>query len=310
MTEKDIKDISTFTQPCEKDLTEIGSAKEYTYFQMVARRFFRHKLAVTGLIIVVILILLTLFAPIFSGGLDPSKTDLSKRFLPPLTEGHFLGTDDVGRDEWARILFGGRISLLIGFIGAISGTLIGGLIGSFSGYYGRALDSIIMRIVEIFFCIPTLPILVVLARLWGGSILNIIVILVVFGWAGTARLVRGMVLSIKECEFIEASRAIGCSNARIILRHIFPNTLAILLVTITLSIGGTILYESSLSFLGIGVDPVSTPTWGNMLSNAQNFLWNAPHLVIWPGLFMFLAILSFNFIGDGLRDALDPKLKL
>lgn len=297
-----------FSIEIEKDLSEIGSAQEYTYFQMITKRFFRHKLAVVGLVIIMILILLSLLAPYLSH-YDPGKTNLLKRFFPILTEGHFLGTDDVGRDEWTRLLYGGRVSLSIGFIGAITSALFGGLIGSISGYYGGTLDSIIMRIVEIFFSIPILPILVVLARYFGGSMWNIIIILVIFGWAGTARLIRGMVLSIKECEFIEASRAIGCSNARIILRHIFPNTLAILLVTMTLGIGSMILYESTLSFLGIGVDP-TTPTWGNMLSNAQNFLWNAPHLVIWPGLFIFLAILSFNFVGDGLRDALDPKLKI
>ncbi|HOJ15663.1 MAG TPA: ABC transporter permease [Caldisericia bacterium] len=309
MVGKNNKDIRNYTSSTENGLTEISSAKEYTYFQMVAKRFFRHKLAVVGLVIITVLVLMAVLAPLLSKGVDPSKTNLLKRFLPPLTEGHLLGTDDVGRDEWARILYGGRISLLIGFLGAVSGTLIGGIVGSISGYYGGMLDSVIMRIVEIFFCVPTLPILVVFARIWGGSMWNILIILVIFGWAGTARLVRGMVLSIKESEFIEASRAIGCSDARIILRHIFPNTLAILLVSITLSIGGVIIYESTLSFLGLGIDP-STPTWGNMLQNAQNFLWNAPHLVIWPGLFIFLAILSFNFIGDGLRDALDPKLKI
>lgn len=293
----------------DEALTEIGSAKEYTYFQMVAKRFFRHKLAVSGLVIILILILLILLAPYLTGHVDYTKTDLLKRFLPPLSEGHFLGTDDIGRDEWARLLYGGRTSLTIGLIAAIFGTMFGGLIGSISGYYGGAIDSIFMRIVEIFFSIPTLPILIVLMRYFGGSMWNIILILIIFGWAGTARLVRGMVLSIKEYEFIEASKAIGCSNARIILRHIFPNTLPILLVSMTLGIGGAILTESSLSFLGVGVDP-SNPTWGNMLSNSQNFLWNAPHLVIWPGLFIFLTILSFNFIGDGLRDALDPKLKL
>jgi peptide/nickel transport system permease protein len=309
MVGKNNKDVHNYTSSTENGLTEISSAKEYTYFQMVAKRFFRHKLAVVGLVIITVLVLMAVLAPLLSKGVDPSKTNLLKRFLPPLTEGHLLGTDDVGRDEWARILYGGRISLLIGFLGAVSGTLIGGIVGSISGYYGGMLDSVIMRTVEIFFCVPTLPILVVFARIWGGSMWNILIILVIFGWAGTARLVRGMVLSIKESEFIEASRAIGCSDARIILRHIFPNTLAILLVSITLSIGGVIIYESTLSFLGLGIDP-STPTWGNMLQNAQNFLWNAPHLVIWPGLFIFLAILSFNFIGDGLRDALDPKLKI
>lgn len=292
-----------------KNLTEIGSAKEFSYFQMVFKRFIKHKLAVAGFIIAMILIILSVFAPVFSKGHDPKKADINKRFYLPLTENHILGTDDVGRDEWTRLLYGGRTSLTIGFIAAITGALFGGIIGSISGYYGKMIDSVIMRIVEIMFSIPTLPLLITLARYWGGSMWNIILIIVIFGWAGTARMVRGMVLSIKEYEFIEASRAIGCSNARIILRHIFPNTLAILLVTMTLSIGGAILTESSLSFLGIGVDPM-TPTWGNMLSNAQNFLWNAPHLVIWPGLFIFLTILSFNFLGDGLRDALDPKLKV
>ena len=292
-----------------KALTELGSAKEYSFLQMVFKRFIKHKLAVAGFIIAMTLIILSVFAPVFSNGHDPRRADINKRFYLPMTENYILGTDDVGRDEWTRLLYGGRASLTIGFITAISGAIIGGIIGSISGYFGKAIDSIIMRIVEIMFSIPTLPLLITLARYWGGSMWNIIIILVIFGWAGTARMVRGMVLSIKEYEFIEASRAIGCSNTRIVLRHIFPNTLAILLVTMTLSVGGAILAESSLSFLGIGVDP-STPTWGNMLSNAQNFLWNAPHLVIWPGLFIFLTILSFNFLGDGLRDSLDPKLKV
>lgn len=137
---------------------------------------------------------------------------------------------------------------------------------------------------------------------------NIVLLLVFFGWAGIARMIRGLVLQIKQYEFIEAAKAIGCSDTRIILRHIFPNTLAILIVQMTLSVGGAILAESTLSYLGLGVDP-ATPTWGNMLSSAQNFMWNAPHLVVWPGLMIFLTILSFNFLGDGLRDALDPKLK-
>jgi peptide/nickel transport system permease protein len=293
----------------DTELLEIGSAKEYTYFQMVFKRFIRHKLAIAGFIIALVLVLLAVLAPWFSRGFDPKKADIMNRFLPPLTQNHILGTDDVGRDEWTRLLYGGRVSLKIGFITAIAGAMFGGMIGSISGYYGGIIDSITMRLVEIMFSLPGLPILVVLARYWGGSEWNIILIMLIFGWAGTARLIRGMVLSIKQNEFVESARAIGCSNARIITRHIFPNTLAILIVTMTLGIGGAILGESSLSFLGIGVDP-SIPTWGNMLANAQNFLWNAPHLVIWPGLCIFLTILSFNFLGDGLRDALDPKLKI
>ena len=287
---------------------ETTSAKEYTYVQMVLRRFLRHKLALTGFFIIGILIALTLLAGVISK-YDPSIAVIQDRFIPPFSPGHFLGTDDVGRDVWTRILYGGRISLRIGFIAAIAGGAIGALLGSASGYFGGWFDSLIMRVCEVFFSIPTLPILITLSKYFGGSPWNIILIMVVFGWAGTTRMVRGLVLQIKQYEYIEAAKAIGCSNARIILRHVFPNTLAIVLVSMTLSVGGAILTESSLSFLGLGVQP-DIPTWGNMLSNAMNFMWNAPHLVIWPGLFIFLTILSFNFLGDGLRDALDPKLKI
>jgi peptide/nickel transport system permease protein len=293
-------------------LDEISSAQEYTFFQMVLHRFLRHKLAITGFIIISILLLLILSSfflhIIFPGLPDPTRADIMKRFLPPFSPGHFFGTDDVGRDVLFRLLIGGRTSLAIGFIAAISGGMVGGIIGSISGYFGGWLDSLIMRIVELFFSTPTLPILVILSRYFGGSPVTILLILVAFNWAGIARMVRGLVLQIKQYEYVEAAKAIGCSNARIILRHVFPNTLAILLVQMTLAIGGSILFESTLSFLGLGVNP-AFPTWGNMLSNAQSFLWNAPHLVVWPGLCIFLSILSFNFLGDGLRDALDPKLK-
>jgi len=290
------------------EVLETTSAKEYTYFQMVFRRFLRHKLALTGFIIIGILISLTLLAGIISK-YDPTIAVIQDRFIPPFSPGHLLGTDDVGRDVFTRILYGGRISLMIGFITAITAGIIGALLGSASGYFGGWFDSLMMRIVEIFFSIPTLPILITLSKYFGGSPWNIILIMVVFGWAGSTRMVRGLVLQIKQFEYIEASKAIGCSNARIVLRHVVPNTIAIVLVSMTLSIGGAILTESSLSFLGLGVQP-DIPTWGNMLSNAMNFMWNAPHLVIWPGLFIFLTILSFNFLGDGLRDALDPKLKV
>ena len=284
-----------------------GSAKQYSYSQMVWIRFRKHKMAFAGACIVLLLLIGAIFAGLISKQ-NPSFADINYRFLPPFTPGHFLGTDDVGRDVWARLLYGGRTSLMIGFLVAIPAGIFGGIIGSISGYFGGWVDSLLMRLVEIFFSIPTLPILVTLSSYWGANIWNIVGLLVFFGWAPTARMIRGLVLQIKEYEFIEAAKAIGCSNSRIIFRHILPNTLAILIVQITLKVGGAILSESTLSFLGLGVDP-SEPTWGNMLSNAQNFMWNAPHLVIWPGMMIFLTILSFNFLGDGLRDALDPKLK-
>jgi peptide/nickel transport system permease protein len=285
-----------------------GSTKQYSYSQMVWIRFRKHKMAFAGACIVLLLLIGAIFAGWLSGGQNPSYADINLRFLPPFTPGHFLGTDDVGRDVWTRLLYGGRTSLMIGFFVAIPAGLFGGIIGSISGYFGGWVDSFLMRLVEIFFSIPTLPILVTLSSYWGANVWIIVGLLVFFGWAPTARMIRGLVLQIKEYEFIEAAKAIGCSNTRIILRHIFPNTFAILIVQITLRVGGAILSESTLSFLGLGVDP-SDPTWGNMLSNAQNFMWNAPHLVIWPGWMIFLTILSFNFLGDGLRDALDPKLK-
>lgn len=285
-----------------------GNIKQYSYAQMVWIRFRKHKMAFVGACIILILLIGAFFAYWLSGKVNPSYADINTRFLPPFSPGHILGTDDVGRDVWARLLYGGRTSLLIGFLVAIPAGLFGGIVGSISGYYGGWVDSFLMRLVEIFFSIPTLPILVTLSSFFGASVFIIVLLLIIFGWAPTARMIRGLVLQIKEYEFIEAAKAIGCSNSRIILRHIFPNTFAILIVQITLKVGGAILSESTLSFLGLGVDP-SEPTWGNMLSNAQNFMWNAPHLVIWPGVMIFLTILSFNFLGDGLRDALDPKLK-
>ncbi len=292
----------------EDEAGEVTGNVDYTYAQMVWIRFRKHKMALAGSVIILMLLILTVFAAVWCGGQDPSFTDITYRFLPPFSPGHFLGTDDVGRDVWTRLLYGGQTSLQIGFFIAIPAGLTGGIIGSISGYFGKWVDSLLMRIVEIFFSIPRLPILVVLSSYFGANKANIILLLIVFGWAGTARMIRGLVLQIKNYEFIEAAKAIGCTNTRIIFRHVFPNTLAILIVQMTMAVGGAILAESGLSFLGLGVNP-STPTWGNMLSSAQNFMWNAPHLVVWPGLMIFLTILSFNFLGDGLRDALDPKLK-
>ncbi|MDD4028980.1 MAG: ABC transporter permease [Caldisericia bacterium] len=285
-----------------------GNTKQYSYSQMVWIRFRKHKMAFMGACIILILLIGAVFASWMSGGQNPSFADINIRFLPPFTPGHFLGTDDVGRDVWTRLLYGGRTSLLIGFFVAIPSGFFGGIVGSISGYFGGWVDSFLMRLVEIFFSIPTLPILVTLSSYFGANKFIIIGLLILFGWAPTARMIRGLVLQIKQYEFVEAAKAIGCSDTRIIMRHIFPNTFAILIVQITLKVGGAILAESTLSFLGLGVNPAE-PTWGNMLSNAQNFMWNAPHLVIWPGLMIFLIILSFNFLGDGLRDALDPKLK-
>jgi peptide/nickel transport system permease protein len=184
------------------------------------------------------------------------------------------------------------------------------VVGSVSGFYGGTVDVILMRLVDVLLSVPTLPLYLILAALIpGGGTSRIILIFTVFGWTGVARLVRGQVLSLRALDFVAAARAMGAAESRLILRHLLPNALAPVIVAATLAVGGAILGESALSFLGLGIAP-PTPSWGNMLQRAQEYIWNAPHLAIVPGLFIFVTVLSFNFLGDGLRDALDPRLKV
>jgi len=229
--------------------------------------------------------------------------------LAPPGPGHPLGLDQMGRDAWARLLYGGRVSLTVGLSASILSAIIGLILGLISGYSGRLTDTLIMRFTDMMLSIPVLPLMVVLNAIIRGSVFTIILIITVFGWMGVARLVRGQVLSLKEQEFIEAARAIGASPLRIMIRHLLPNVMAPVIVASTLAISGNIIYEATLSFLGLGVRQ-PTPSWGNMLNGAQTFMLSAPWLVWWPGLAIFITTLSFNFLGDGLRDALDPRLKI
>jgi peptide/nickel transport system permease protein len=215
----------------------------------------------------------------------------------------------LGHDVLTRLLYAGRISLTVGFSAAVASAVVGTLVGGLAGFYGGRLDNILMRFTDIMFSLPDLPILIILSRYMGGSVLGIILVLSVFAWMGTARLVRGELLKLRTQDFTEAARAIGASDSRILLRHLIPNSLAPVIVAATLTVGGAILSEAALSFLGIGIQP-PTPSWGNMLQNAQDFIWNTPWLAIWPGAMIFLTVLCFNFLGDGLRDALDPRLKI
>jgi peptide/nickel transport system permease protein len=207
------------------------------------------------------------------------------------------------------MFFGGRISLFIGFVSAISSTMIGAIVGLVAGYYGGWADNLLMRFTDAMLSMPTFPLLIALSSVIGKGVAQIILVIVVFGWMTDARLVRGMALSLKEQEYVEAARAIGASANRIMWRHLFPNTLAVLIVSTTIGIGGAIIYEAAISFLGFGVQ-APFASWGNMLQNAQQFIWKAPRLIIYPGLAIFMTVLGFNFFGDGLRDAIDPKLKL
>ena len=275
------------------------------YWRWVWRRFKQRRVALVGLIFFLGLLSLVIAGP----QLVPYHLDqvfLGERMHSPSAR-HWFGTDELGRDTWARIMHGGRVSLAVGLIVGISTVVIGGLIGIAAGYFGGMLDNVLMRIVDIIYTIPRIVLLLVLAKMAGPGLSNIIIILVALEWTNAARLARGAVLSFREQEFVLAAQCLGASRRRIMLRHLLPNSLAPLIVAATLDAGAAIRAESTLSFLGLGIQP-PTPSWGNLLSNASTNIFLAPLQVFLPGLFIFFALMSFNLLGDALRDAMDPRL--
>ncbi len=293
----------------ELDLPEeLYEEKEEGQLWAVWRRFRRHRLALLGSAIIAFLLIVCALAPVIAP-FDPLQQDLANRNQGP-TSAHLLGTDELGRDVLSRLLFAGQISLSIGFSVAILAELFGTLMGAVSGYFGGWVDNILMRIVDLVLTLPTLPILLILAAFFReGGIPMLILILSALTWTRAARVVRGTVLALRNQEFSEAARALGISDAEIIARHMIPNAIAPVIVGVTLAVGATIILESSLSFLGFGVR-LPTATWGNMLQNVQSDMFLAPWKAILPGFFIFITSLSFNFMGDGLRDALDPRMKV
>lgn len=273
----------------------------------VWRRFRRHRLALIGLSILFLLTVAAVGAPFFTA-YAPSSIDLSAYRLGPSTD-HPLGTDTAGRDVFSRLLHAGRVSLSVGLVAVSIYTVIGALLGGLAGFYGGWVDSTIMRLADVFLSFPTLIIIITMASVLGPSIYNVMLAIGLLGWPPIARLLRGELLSLREREFIVAARAVGTSNTRLIFRHLLPNAMAPVLVAATFGIAYAILIEAGLSFLGLGVQP-PTPSWGNMLTDAQSLtvLESMPWLWLPPGVMIALAVLSINFIGDGLRDALDPYL--
>ncbi len=276
------------------------------FWGLAWQRFRRHRVALAGAVVVVVLILSALLA----GVIAPYRfedIDLTSRLRPP-SWSHLLGTDTIGHDVFTRLLYAGRVSLLVGFSAAVAAAAVGVVIGATAGFYGGALDNVLMRLTDISLALPDLPILIVLSKYLGGSVTGVVLVISLFAWRGVPRLVRGEVLKLRGQEFSEAARALGATDVRILFRHLVPNALAPVIVAATLIVGQAILTEAALSFLGIGIQP-PVPSWGNMLQNAQDFILSAPGLAVYPGAMIFLTVLCFNFLGDGLRDALDPRLR-
>ena len=301
----------------------LSTVVEESPWRVIWRRFRKHKLAVAGMVTISLIALACYLAPLYAP-YDPIR-DISKdengqilRNDPPSLQ-HLMGTDNIGRDVFTRLLYAGRISLSVALIVTFFATTIGVLVGSFSGYYGGWVDDVIQRFVEFLITIPLLPLLLAFSALlrglripglppeWSSAVI-ITLILIIFGWMSSSILIRGMVLSLRNQEFTEAAKALGLSSFGIITRHMIPNSMAPIIVSATLGLGGVIVLESALSFLGFGIQP-PVPTWGNMLNEYQNEMWTQPSKVFYPGLVIFVCVLSFNYIGDGLRDAMDPRLK-
>lgn len=287
------------------------TAQDVSMASIIWKRFRKHPGAIAGVFIFTLLILAVILAPL--SPYDPEVSSMSERLQPP-SLAHPMGTDALGRDLLTRVLYGGRVSLTVGLMVVVISLSIGVPVGALAGYYGGWLDSVLMRITDTFLSLPALLVLILLSAILrevdaplfeSNSVMTIALVIGILAWMTFARLIRAIFLTLREMDFVSATRALGGSDLRIILRHILPNSIGPIIVEATLELGYAIIEESGLSFLGFGIQP-PTPSWGNLLSNAQENFTRYPWLAIFPGLMIFLAIISVNYIGDGLRDAFDP----
>ncbi|MGL4742313.1 MAG: ABC transporter permease [Sarcina sp.] len=277
-----------------------------SYFSDAFRRFRKNKIAMTALVILLGLIVMVIFQPLIAG--DAYKVQNIYETNMGISAKHWFGTDGLGRDIFSRIWIGGRVSLLIAFVGTLIECVVGTLYGGISGYFGGRVDSIMMRIVEVLNSIPYLIVVILISVRLGNGIVPLIIALVLTGWTGIARMVRGEVMKLKNSEYVMASKALGASSFRIILKHMIPNTIGIIIVYITFDIPSYIFAEAFLSFIGLGIQPPQT-SWGAMASAGQQAMMFYPTQMIFPALAIAITMLSFNLLGDGLRNALDPKLR-
>ena len=295
--------------------------RQHSSASRIGLRFARHRIAIVSAVLLLMLAAGAALAPIVAAalGVDTDAVNLLNRFAPP-SRAHPLGTDELGRDVLVRLLYGGRVSLWVGIAAALGSALIGTLVGLLAGFYGGRIDALLMRLTDSVIALPFLPLLIVLAALDLSKLgipqhiataehvdlVRIVVIVSLVGWTTVARLVRGSALALRQQAFVEAARAQGAGAMRIMLVHILPNLASPVIVATTLAAGNMILLESVLSFLGLGIQP-PTPSWGNLLTNAQELIWSAPALAFYRGMLIFFTVIAFNFLGDGLRDALDPR---
>lgn len=295
----------------EGTVFEAQSHIHRSIWQITLQQFVRHRMAMASVVVLLVIVAATILAPIVSLH-DPLETHAGNKLAPPSLD-HPFGTDDMGRDVFSRILYAGRVSLTVGFLATFVSLIFGLIVGGLAGYFGGALDNALMRLTDLFLSFPTLFVLILLSALLRETNLNflrsgmlpVVFVIAILSWMGLARLVRAAFLSLREQEFIVAAHAVGVKHWRIVLRHLLPNSLSAIIVNSTLFVAYSIITESGLSYLGFGVQP-PTPTWGNMLNRAQIYVYVAPWLGIFPGLMIFLTVICINYIGDGLRDALDP----
>ncbi|MEJ2535691.1 MAG: ABC transporter permease [Calditrichia bacterium] len=281
--------------------------KEYSFFRYTFSKILKNPLGVLGLVIVILTIFLAIFADVIAP-YSPYQQNITESLNPPSVQ-HWLGQDDLGRDILSRIIFGARISLLVGFITVSVSAILGSVIGAIAGYFGGWIDEVLMRITDILLAFPGILLAIAIMAILGPSLNNVIIALCIVGWKSYARLVRGEILKEKEKEYIQATKALGYSHFRIISFHLIPNTLNSVLVMATLGVASMIISEAGLSFLGLGTQP-PIPSWGGMLSEGRQYLLQAYQLTTFPGLAIMILVLGFSFLGDALRDALDPYIKV